>query len=379
MSIIVSNVTVGAGETLRQIDEEDSRVRAQIRRNAQNRQLADQMQLRQRFDQRMRPDASGQPPRRELSAKLPLVPQSAAPAGNDESAPVRNPARDPGMHRASGGAQELAARAAMLGNRPALLCDPPLVNAQSAPVAAAAHEQPPLTPRDATSRQSLEPDRPRRPGVAEQHPEKELPHSDQDTAQAVEDTFLPKRLAELARAVSGQQISLQADQLLMRLEDIADRIGGTQAAADNHETHGQAKNFLEFLSGYFEMERDRPGPGQKVCVVVQDLQERMAQVEQALQIAAGAPANVLSQASAASAVRSMVSSRRRTDDETGPARKRLPAHEAVATDELAMQTSLTIEARTSVTAEMPVRRSRLSKDAEKRRGETLAEVTVRSV
>lgn len=382
MSIILGNVTGGAHETFRQIDEEDSRVRAQIRRAAQTRQTAEQRQTLQRFEQRMQQHRPGQ---HELPARPsvqpPAVPRSITLSPGDETTALRQrngypdprqPADEPferGAGVAAGADQSLPPR------------DMPDGSKLAAPVTGAALQELEPTPHAGTSLQPMrESDRPSAVAGSRQRPEQEIAPASHAAGRATTPSSLSKQIAELARSVSVPGMNLHAEQLLARLQDISGCVGDARAAADSHDEREQAKSYLEFLAGYFETERGRPGPGQKVCAAVRGLQEQMAHVEQALQTAAGLPADAISQSCAASAMRAMSSGRGKDDHAERIRNQPLAETADAAADERAVQASLALGGRPPVSADVPgCHRSSLSRDTEKRRGETLAEVTLRSV
>ncbi len=396
MSIIVGNLTGAVRENARQVDEEDDRIRAQMRRKAQTLRVAEQAQARQRFEQRLQ---QAQPAGREPLLTLPAGgggpspiarkrPQEAPlPAAGTEEAGTARTAKAAGT--AGTGEANEADRFIGQIHAPVRGELAPRDNASvrireagrvpEAPVSSGS----PVTPPGTTSlREGSAAERVQPPLNRDPVSEPKRPGSAQADAQDLTDAPLSRQLAELARIVSGQGTSLQAEPLLAHLQGLSGRIDSARVGVDSPEERTRAKACLEFLAGYFETERGDQGPGRKICAAVHSLQEQMAQVEQGLQIAAGGPAAVaLSQVNAAVAVHPMQLPGQATPSEKARARKQEGGHPTVLSgDDQAMQASVARGALQPASTDVPAsHRSSLSRDTEKRRGETLAEVSVRSV
>lgn len=414
MSIIVGNLTSAVRENARQVDEEDDRIRTQMRRKAQTHRVAEQAQARQRFEQRLQqaqhagreplftlPAGGGEPSpiarKRPQEAPLPAAgPGEAGTAGTAKAAGTVATAGTAGTSGTSGtsgtaGTGEANEPDRFIGQGHAPVRgelgprDHATVRIREAgrvpeaPISSGS----PVTPPGARSlREGSAAERVQPPSNRDPVSEPKQPGSAQADAQGLTDAPLSRQLAELARAVAGQGASLQSEQLLARLQALSGRVDSACVGADSHEERARAKACLEFLAGYFETERGDQGPGRKICAAVHSLQEQMAQVEQGLQIAAGGPAAVaLSQVNAAVAVRPMQLSGQAMSSEKARARKQEEGRPTVLSgDDQTMQASLARGSLPPPSTEVPAgHRSGLSRDIDKRRGETLPEVSVRSV
>lgn len=388
MSIMTNYTIGGASEAARQITEEDERVRQQAKRATQARHASEQAAAQQRFDQRLRqadvpaaslpaatvptlfPPASAAakmdaaPNRDAESARSdPARPSARQMQGADMPAVARKVARIP-----EGGEPERRSARHVAGNS---ATDTTRMR-QAAGPAPGQQSVPPAAIDAAQSRQT-EPMLPRTRPADAGAPASAAPVSD-----------AADRLETLVSSIGGQGMRLTDERLLGELQELGRLISGQLQgsppapapgeAAASRQPHERVRACIEFMAGYFEAGNEPASSRPKAGGVRAELRDCLAQIEQALQIAAAIPADVAQRALATGAIRPTASVGRNPvtgsakDKEVGERETQASIPDAAATG---MATRPIEPAATA--------RSSQLRDAEKRKGETLVEVTLRSV
>lgn len=298
MSIITSYGTGSGRELARQIEEEEQRVRVQVRRRA----AADQAEAQQRFDERLQQAAQPRPApaKRSRPPEAGVSPQARQPLPTDNSRgagsasqrpdaaplPAREPDREPRQEASACQSAQVSKRqhehqsrfAGLMSSMPIALAErggAPLRSSSSLvyqPAAAAREHE-----RAAQARQAIQ------AGSAIGLTPEATPTP---TAESVSLAALSQRLEHTVHSLTGLGTQLPAEQLLNELQAMSGQLVATDAAESSWDQCAQSRNCLEFLAGYFEPEWEKPGIGQAIGRTVQSLQEQLAQIEQLLQVAA---------------------------------------------------------------------------------------------
>ncbi len=193
-----------------------------------------------------------------------------------------------------------------------------------------------------------------------------------------------QRLALIIEDLSGASVKAKAERVLPQLEDLMTRFRSEDTVITSTEEIDEASSYLEFLSGYFEVDQGTHAPSRKIVDTVQGLQEQMTQIAETLKIAVSGqlPAHLQPSLQSAS-IRSLYLQKSTPD--TFKTSEKKSNHNNVDHDEEASDVA-TLASLTSA-VNPPIHRpgsrnrdqSSQERDTDKRKDETLVGITLRSV
>lgn len=195
---------------------------------------------------------------------------------------------------------------------------------------------------------------------------------------------VPQRLASIIQSLSGLSLRAKEERVASQLEDLLARFRSTENVTTSSEEISEVTGYLEFIAGYFEVKQSSQTPARKILDTVQGLQEQMAQISEALRIAAtGQLPGALQPSIYSASIRSMYLQKHGINDsqaiDKGMKRNDIESEDGSSNSSVLASQTPSENAATRRPEPGSRDRSSQDRDTEKRKDETLIGVTLRSV